>query len=62
MSEGLVVASWGLYTSIAAHRCQIVASAGYIVLTLEVTRVRDDDGARLLEVVERGGHGGWWYG
>jgi hypothetical protein len=30
------------------------------LLTLEITRVRNDDGASLLEPVERGSHCGGW--
>ena len=39
---------------------QIASRARRAILTLEVTRVRHDDGARLLVVVERAGHFGWW--
>ena len=39
-----------------ASVCIILRSGA--ILTLEVTGVRDDDGAGLLKVVEGGGHGG----
>ena len=68
MSEGFVVASWGLYTSIAARCTREVSAPGEhgskraAALTLEVTGVGDDNGTSLLEGVERGGHDwGWWW-
>lgn len=45
-------------TSMSDRR--ITWSPKRIELTLEVTRVRDDNGASLLEVVERGSHFGGW--
>ena len=38
-------------------RCALIAARSRHKLTLEVARVRDDDGTGLLESVESSGHG-----
>lgn len=43
-----------------SDRC-ITLHRRHVILTLEIARIRHDNGACLLEVVERGGHFGWWW-